>query len=104
MTRTEIRDLVVKAAINTEELTSVIDIICKEIGDAYNKGFNQGKYDPNFDNCDDDDDDDDEVKKLTSTDVVKQSEQLPCECPTWCTGQDSLKEGFKCNNKFANKG
>ena len=57
MTRTDIRDLVVKAAVNTEELTNVVDTIFKEIGDAYNKGFNQGKYDPDF--YDDDDDDDD---------------------------------------------
>lgn len=39
MTRTEIRDLVVKATVNTEELTNVVDTIFKEIGDAYNKGF-----------------------------------------------------------------
>ena len=44
MTRTDIRDLVVKAAVNTEELTNVVDIIFKEIGYAYNKGLNQGKY------------------------------------------------------------
>ena len=56
MTRTEIRDLVVKAAVDTNELTNVTDIIFKEIGDAYNKGFNQGKYDPEFHNCEDDDD------------------------------------------------
>lgn len=56
MTRTEIRDLVVKATVNTEELTNVVDTIFKEIGDAYKKGFNQGKYDPDFDNCEDDDD------------------------------------------------
>ena len=57
MTRTEIRDLVIKATVNTEELTSVVDILFKEIGDAYSKGYNQGKYDPDFDNCEDDDDD-----------------------------------------------
>jgi hypothetical protein len=56
MTRTEIRDLVVKAAVNTEELTNVVDTIFKEIGDAYNKGFNQGKHDPDFYNCEDDED------------------------------------------------
>mgnify|MGYP003657079859 CR=1 FL=1 len=54
MTRTDIRNLVVKAAVNTEELTNVVDTIFKEIGAAYNKGFNQGKYDPDFDNCEDD--------------------------------------------------
>ena len=57
MTRTDIRDLIVKASVNTDELTNVVDIIFKEIGDAYDKGFNQGKYDPDFDNYEDDDDD-----------------------------------------------
>ena len=56
MTRTEIRDLVVKATVNTDELTKVVDCLWKEIKDAYNKGYNQGKYDPYFDNCEDDDD------------------------------------------------
>ena len=52
MTRPEIRDLVVKATVNTEELTKVVDTIFKEIGDAYSKGYNQGKYDPEFHNND----------------------------------------------------
>jgi len=34
MTRTDIRDLVVKATVNTEELTNVVDTIFKEIGDV----------------------------------------------------------------------
>lgn len=55
MTKTEIKDLVVKATINKEELANVVDTLFKEIGDAYNKGFNQGKHDPDFDNCDDND-------------------------------------------------
>jgi len=42
MTREDIRNLVVKAIVNTEELTNVVDTIFKE--------FNQGKYDPDFDN------------------------------------------------------
>ena len=57
MTRTDIRDLEVKAAVNTEDITNVVDTIFKEMGIAYNKGFNQGKYDPDFHNCEDDDDD-----------------------------------------------
>ncbi len=57
MTKTEIRDLVVKATLNPEELENVVDTIFKEMGDAYNKGFNQGYYDPEFHNCEDDDDD-----------------------------------------------
>jgi nucleoid DNA-binding protein len=56
MTKAEIRDLVVEAVVNTEELTKVVNTIFKEIGDAYNKGFNQGKYDPDFDNYNDDND------------------------------------------------
>ena len=57
MTRTEIRDLVVKATVSTDELTNVVDTIFKEVGDAYDKGFNQGKYDPDFDNVSAPDDD-----------------------------------------------
>ena len=53
MKRSEIRDLVVKATVNTNELTSVVDVIFKEIGDAYDKGFNQGKYDPDFEDDED---------------------------------------------------
>jgi len=51
MTRTEIRDLVVKAVVNTDELTNVVDTIFKELASAYRVGFNQGKYDPNYDDC-----------------------------------------------------
>ena len=46
MTREDIRNLVVKAIVNTEELTNVVDTIFKE--------FNHGKYDPDFDNDEDD--------------------------------------------------
>ena len=52
MKREEIRDLVVKATVNTDELTNVVDAIWKEINSAYDKGYNQGKYDPEFDNED----------------------------------------------------
>ena len=55
MTRTDIRDLVVKAAVNTDELTNVVDAIFKEIGNSYSRGFDQGKYDPEFHNSEDDD-------------------------------------------------
>ena len=52
MTREEIRDLVIKAAVNTEELTDVVDAIFKEIAKAYDEGYNQGRYDPEFDTDD----------------------------------------------------
>lgn len=51
MTKTEIKDLVVRAAVNSEELANVVDAIFKAIGNAYSKGFDQGKYDPDFDDC-----------------------------------------------------
>lgn len=26
--------------------------------------------------------------------------RVSCQCTSWCVGQDELKEGFKCENKF----
>jgi len=53
MTREEIRELVIKTIADTNELTNVVDTIFKEISDAWLKGYNRGKYDPEFDNEDD---------------------------------------------------
>ena len=39
MIKTDIKNIIVKAVINTEELTNVVNTIFKEINDTYRKGF-----------------------------------------------------------------
>jgi len=57
MTKEEIRTLIIESSSGTENLAEAVEIICNEIAKAYRKGYEQGKYDPDFDSDDYDDED-----------------------------------------------
>lgn len=52
MTEEEIRALIIESTSGTENLAEAVEIISNEIAKAYRKGYERGKYDPDFDSDD----------------------------------------------------